>query len=165
MNVFGSVRKFSVLLFLVGTVGWAQVGTLPSVQGEGVRLDNVGVVTLLAFLDTRTDPTAQTADPSRAQLSQLKSVARQYSSEGLRVVLVAADTSERATLTNFVADWGLQQIPLLLDGKGEAARAYQVTQLPTTLLVETGRVSVRWKGVTRPAELAFAVRRALGLSP
>ena len=40
MSVFGSVRKLSILLLLVGTVGWAQVGTLPSVQGEGVRLDN-----------------------------------------------------------------------------------------------------------------------------
>lgn len=165
VSVFGSIRRLGVLLFLVGTVGWAQVGALPSVQGEDVRLDNVGEVALLAFLDTRADPTVQTADPSRAQLLQLKSVALQYRSEGLRVFLISADTSERATLTNFVADWGLQQIPLLLDDKGEAARAYKVTQLPTTLLVETGQVSARWQGVTKPAELAFAVRRVLGLSP
>ena len=79
---------------------------------------------------------------------------------GLRVLLVVTDTSERADLNTFVSDRDLQGTPLL-DDRGEMARAHRVTELPTTLLRSGGRVVARWENVTRPAELAFAVRRAL----
>lgn len=167
----------SVLMVCVGAAVWAQADTtlapartgqmvsIFTVQGDAVHLDDLaGEGVLLAFIRIHADPTARTSDPSRAQLVQLKSLARQYGSEGLQVFLVAADAPRSAVLETFVSDWGLQKFPLLLDEQGEAARAYRVSHLPTTLLMGTGgRVSARWEGATRPAELAFAVRRTLGL--
>ncbi len=167
----------SVLTVCVGAAVWAQADTtlepartgqmasVVTIQGDAVRLDDLaGEVVLLTFIRTQTDPTAQTSDPSRTQLVQLKSLARQYGSEGLRVFLVAADAPTSAVLETFMSDWGLQRFPLLLDEQGEAARAYRVSHLPTTLLIGTGgRASARWEGATRPAELAMVVRRTLGL--
>ena len=167
------LRILGVFLFL-GTAGWAQVAPprqvtapLPSLGGEEVRLDDVaGEAVLLAFVRIQADPTARVADASRAGLLQLKSLARQYEPEGLRLFLVTPDVAERAALENFVNDWGLKGVPLLLDEQGEAALAYGVSQFPTVFLIGAeGHVSARWEGATEPAELAFAVRRALGLSP
>ena len=166
------IRYLGVFLLFIGTV-WMQADHTPSpnraeqialpptVQSDIISVGNsAGEVVMIAFISIQNDPTARSADPSRAQLLHVKSLARQYDDEGLDILVVAVDASAHTDVDTFVSDWGLRQ-PLLSDNLGEWARAYGVTQVPTTLLKTEGRVLARWEGVTRPAELAFAVRRAL----
>jgi hypothetical protein len=128
-----------------------------------------GHVVLLCFLNTRAEPSAA-GEPSRAQIVFLRSMNTQNHPHGLRTVIVdsAAVAGLRApgndALINFTFDWALDpSIAVIGDANGAIERAYRITRLPTTLVIDKhGIVRHRWNGFALPAELDFAIRPLVG---
>jgi len=144
---------------------------LSSAQGDAYHLaDLQGQVVLLSFVNTRPlDASLSTPDASRSQIVFLRSIARQYASQGLRVLLVDATTlvqgeqPNQDALLNFVYNWDMETIPMLMDGAA-MAQAYGVSQVPTTFVIAPdGRVTQRWNGVATAAHLALALQSLVGL--
>ena len=124
--------------------------------------------TLLAFLQTVPD-TGDT--PSRRQVPFLLSMNRQYRARGLKVVivdssaLVTHQAPIRDTLINASYDWQLD-IPLLEDDDNRVARNWEVTRVPTLLLLASdGTVAQRWDRLTDPARLAKSIEQICGGPP
>lgn len=126
---------------------------------------------LLSFLDTQATA-ARTGDPSRAQVVFLKSMERQNGAYGLRVVIIdAADVvlkpePSREMLTNYGFDQALpSSIQVLGDHGGVVARAYRVTTVPMTILIDQrGAIRQRWDRFATAADLDFAIRPLVGRS-
>lgn len=140
--------------------------TLANARGGELALDLTQGPTLLSFIwpGTANDEAAQA---SRSQVVFIKSMAEQYTDQGLQVLLVASATQSQPAigdahaLLNFSYDWNLDQVPLLIDD-GTVARSYGVRELPTTLLIdEAGRVAQRWEGYAGAAQLALAIQAEL----
>ena len=139
--------------------------SLDAVQGGTYSLaDFEGRVVLLSFLDTLADPSAPTRDPSRSQLVFLRSIAQQYGSQRVQVLIV--DTSHLQTgasphldgLVNLTYNWQLETIPVLVDPAGSVARAYDVSQAPTTFLIAAdGLLKRRWDGFAIAPQLDFYI--------
>jgi hypothetical protein len=122
-----------------------------------------GHAVLLTFLDTQAQARAGN-DPSRAQISFLKSMETQNQAAGLRTVIVDTGDATRDDLVNFTYDWALpRSIAVAGDPHGSLAWAYGVAKVPTTLLIDRrGVVRRRWDGFAPAAELDFAVRPLVG---
>jgi hypothetical protein len=128
-----------------------------------------GHAVLLSFLNTQAEPSAA-GDPSRSQIVFLKSMSTQNQPHGLRTVIVDAAVAAGVSspghdaLINFTFDWALgPSIVVLGDGDGSIERAYGVTKVPTTLVIDRhGIVRHRWNGFALPAELDFAIRPLVG---
>jgi AhpC/TSA family len=128
-----------------------------------------GHAVLLAFLNTQAQASAA-GDPSRSQIVFLKSMNTQNHPHGLRTVIVDAGSvaGVRApthdALVNFTFDWALDRsIAVIGDSDGSIARAYGITKLPTTLVIdERGIVRHRWNGFALAAQLDFAIRPLVG---
>jgi hypothetical protein len=118
---------------------------------------------LLAFLDTQAQATTAN-DPSRAQIPFLKSMNTQNHPYGLRTVVVDTARADRGALVNFAYDWALDpSIVVVDDAHGSIGRAYGVSVVPTTFLIDGhGRVRRRWDGFARAADLDFAARPLVG---
>jgi peroxiredoxin len=136
--------------------------SLPSYRGHPV---------LLSFLDTQAAAT-KAGNPSRAQVVFLKSMERQNQAYGLRIVIVdAADVVGKPepslkTLINYTFDQALPSSILVIgDQGGTVARAYGVTTVPTTFLIDQrGVIKQRWDRFAPAAELEFAIRPLVGRS-
>jgi hypothetical protein len=140
--------------------------TLPQVRGGvfHLRAEHPRPV-LVAFLQTVPD-TADT--PSRQQVGFLLSMNHQYSGCGLKVVIV--DSSTLVTrqppardgldaLINASYDWHLD-IPLLEDDDNRVAASWEVTKVPTlVLLASNGGEARRWQALAGPATLAQAIEK------
>ncbi len=101
---------------------------------------------------------------SKAQVVVLKSMSRQYRSQGVAVLIIGAcrrypsRMASRRPLFNLSLDWHLQHIPVLRDAKGFTARQYSVVYLPTTFLIgKNGKILRRWNGYVAPAPMSFAL--------
>jgi peroxiredoxin len=145
--------------------------SLSSAQGDAYHLaDLQGQVVVLSFINTRPlDDSLSTPDLSRSQIVFLKSIAQQYAAQGVQVLLADAtalvygEPPDQNALRNFVYNWDIETIPLLMD-KGTVAQAYGVSQVPTTFLITPdGRVTQRWDGVATAAHFALAVQSLVGL--
>src|SRR5258707_680484 len=68
------------------------------------------------------------------------------------------------TLINFTFDWALDpSIAVVGDSNGSIERAYGITKLPTTLVIDKrGVVRHRWNGFALAAQLDFAIRPLVG---
>jgi peroxiredoxin len=126
---------------------------------------------LLSFLDTQAVATAA-GDPSRAQVVFLKSMERQNQAHGLRtVILDGASVVGKArpspqALRNYVYDQSLPSSVLVLGDRGGAiAKAYGVTSVPTTFLIDRcGVVERRWDRFVSAAELDLVIGPLVGRS-
>ena len=150
-------------------VGRAAPGFSAPIAGEkrgAFSLDRErGHAVLLSFLNTQAQASAA-GDPSRSQIVVLKSMNTQNHSHGLRTVIVdAAATAgvpapSHDVLVNFTFDWALDpSIVVVGDAGGSIERAYGVTKVPTTLVIDRrGVVRHRWNGYALAAQLDFAIR-------
>jgi len=144
---------------------------LSSAQGDAYHLAKLkGQVILLSFINSRPlDASLSTPDVSRNQIVFLKSVAQQYASRGVQVLLVDAtalaggEQPDQEALLNFAHNWDMETIPVLMNSE-TTVREYGISQVPTTLLIAPdGRVTHRWEGFASAAQLAFAVQALVGL--
>jgi hypothetical protein len=127
-------------------------------------------VVLLSFIAARSQPLSRTySDPSRGQLVFLKSMAQQYSPNGVEVLIVGCNRLfggqplAPSALLNFTYDWQLDGVTLLRDDDRGTAFLYGISTLPTTLLIASdGRIQRRWDGFVAPAQLAFALESLVG---
>lgn len=140
--------------------------TLRQVRGGSFHLRSQPAhPVLLAFLQVVPD-TDDT--PSRSQAVFLLSMAQQYGSHGLAVVVIDASAlvnrqiPDHAALVNASYDWQMN-FPLLEDARNQIARRFRIKEVPTTILfAPNGRVEKRWQGLTRPAVLANGIEELIG---
>ena len=160
----------AILSLAVGCGGgppdWRTAPDLQFVDVSGARRsleEFEGSVVLLSFLDLRA---SGAHDPSKSQTVFLRSMARQYGSQGLSVVVVAsvrdARSTDAARLLNLIHDWELGEVVLLRDEHSRARSAYGVRRQPTTFLIDSQRF-VRWQreGFAPAQELATAIESVL----
>jgi peroxiredoxin len=132
-----SIKVFVTILLLVIMrpifVHASQVGTVapdfshPDLNGKAVTLQQLrGKVVFLDFW-------APWCDPCREELPALDALYNKYSNDGLVIIGVDMDSSEKL-VTEF-----LQKVPLsftiLIDGKGTLRREYRIRTLPTAFII------------------------------
>jgi peroxiredoxin len=139
-----------------------------SLGGQEHLAELRGHAVLVCFLSTRAVMSLAGADPSRSQIVFLKSMNDQYSSRGLRILMVDASAVEGgsvsplASLINFAYDWDLRDIQLLRDDTGKTAKTYGVKRLPTTFSIDqNGRINRRWNGIATVPSLEHVVKSLL----
>jgi len=143
---------------------------LKAVQGGTYALaDLAGHPVLLSFLNTQADAAVPAHNPSRSQATFLRSMAQQYGPRGVQVLVVDASHLQtgkslgREAQTNSAYDLQWESTPVLADRSGSVARAYQVSQVPTTFLIAAdGLVRQRWDGLAPAPQLAFALQALTG---
>ena len=70
--------------------------------------------------------------PCVVEMPALDDLARQMAAEGVAVLALSSDRGGAAVVTKFFQDKGITTLPVLLDPRGEAARAFGAKGLPTT---------------------------------
>ncbi|MBJ6364028.1 peroxiredoxin family protein [Paenibacillus sp. GCM10012307] len=140
---------------------------LKSVQGESVDSESLkGQPVMLSFVYISDEWESEAAIQSKAQLNFIKSMKEQYESSGIRFLLVDASpvltgkATSKEKLINFSYDMNID-IPLLMDTKkSNLADRYGVTQLPTTVLIDSsGKIAQRWDGLALSSQLSSAIRQ------
>ena len=98
--------------------------------------------------------------PCVAEMPELQELARQVAGDGILVLPLSSDRGGAEVVRRFYAANRIDALPVLLDPRGEAARAWGSRGLPTTLLIdrqgrERGRVegAIDWAGAATIAEL------------
>jgi thiol-disulfide isomerase/thioredoxin len=103
--------------------------------------------------------------PCVAEMPELQDLARKVASEGILVLPLSSDRGGAEVVRRFYAANRIEALPVLLDPRGEAARAWGARGLPTTIVIdrqgrERGRVegAIDWASAATVAEL----RRLVG---
>lgn len=144
--------------------------SLSSAQGDIYHLADLhGQVVLLSFVNTQPlDASLSTPDASRSQIVFLKSIAQQYTANGVQVLLVDATAlvqgkqPDQSELLNFVHNWDMETVPMLMESEA-VAQAYGVSEVPSTFVITPdGWVTQRWEGVTTVGDLALTVQSLAG---
>ena len=98
--------------------------------------------------------------PCVAEMPELQALARKVAGDGILVLPLSSDRGGAEVVRRFYAANRIDELPVLLDQRGEAARAWGSRGLPTTLLIdrqgrERGRVegAIDWAGAATIAEL------------
>jgi peroxiredoxin len=124
-----------------------------------------GRLFIVAFLAIVPD-TAPT--PSRSQVVSIQSMQTQYARLGVGAVVIdesglnRGSESSQAERVNAWYDWHLDPIPLLADDDLSIAKAFNVCNVPTTLLIDSsGRVLKRWDSLTNAGTLAQEIQAVL----
>ena len=148
--------------------------TMQAVTGQEISLHQYrGSSVLLSFISLQDFSDVDHSQEARAQLTFIKSMARQYEEQGLKIILIDASALKHKAITpreaavNFMYDHALEAIPLLSGRKAEEiAEKYQVNILPATLLVDIhGRICQLWEHTALSSQLAFAIQAALKKNP
>ena len=106
--------------------------------------------------------------PCVAEMPALDALARLVRNDGVAVLALSSDRGGAPPVERFYRDKSIQTLPVLLDSRGDAARAVGARGIPTTLLIdragkERGRLegAADWAG----AEFVEAIRRMAGPAP
>ena len=98
--------------------------------------------------------------PCVAEMPELQALARKVAGDGILVLPLSSDRGGAEVVRRFYAANRIDALPVLLDPRGEAARAWGSRGLPTTLVIdrqgrERGRVegAIDWAGAATIAEL------------
>ena len=102
--------------------------------------------------------------PCVAEMPELQDLARKVAGAGILVLPLSSDRGGAEAVRRFYAANRIDGLPVLLDPRGEAARAWGVRGLPTTLVIdrqgrERGRVegAIDWASPDTIAELKLLV--------
>lgn len=141
----------------------SRAGGVFSLRGER------GHAVLMSFLNTQAEA-SRGSNPSRSEIVFLKSMNAQNHPHGLRTVIIDAAAAagvpapSHDELVNFTFDWALDpSIVVIGDTNGSLERAFGITTVPTTLVIDRrGIVRHRWNGVALAAQLDFAIRPLVG---
>ena len=89
---------------------------------------------------------------------------RQYAEKGLKIILVDEsyltnpNVNANESLSNFIIDHELEDIPLIQDNRRiNIAAKYGVSIVPSTFLISHGTINQEWENLALPAQLAFAI--------
>ena len=159
LSITRKSAAIAVFIFVAGfaSASFAQRGpadfSLRSVDGETVTSQSLrGEVAVLAF-------GASWLPLSRNQMEAVKKLADQYTSRGLAVYWVSAD-SENAKSKNFVSDDQLRdlarkyKITILRDPDGAVSKKLGVDQLPSVIIIDKqGNISSTIGGMDPNANL------------
>ncbi len=103
--------------------------------------------------------------PCVAELPALAALAGQVKDDGIRVLPLSSDRGGGAVVAEYYRRHGIAGLPVWLDPKGAAARAWGARGLPTTLLIDPrGRERGRLEGAADWAGAATiaGIRRLIG---
>lgn len=91
--------------------------------------------------------------PCVVEMPELQALARAVAGDGILVLPLSSDRGGAEVVRRFYAANGIDALPVLLDPRGEAGRAWGARGLPTTLIIdrqgrERGRVegAIDWAG-------------------
>jgi hypothetical protein len=146
----------AVVAFILWPAGAPAAASASAVTGPAISLSEPGHPTLVAFLAMA----SKGDDPSRLQVTTVKSMADQYGAFGLRTVIVDTSRSGHDDLVNDSYDWQLgQSITLMSDPAGTTADGLHVAAAPTTLLLAAdGHVLHTWHGLAVSQDLAAVLQ-------
>lgn len=103
--------------------------------------------------------------PCVAEMPELQELAHKVAAEGILVLPLSSDRGGAEVVRRFYAAHRIEGLPVLLDPRGEAGRAWGARGLPTTIVIdrqgrERGRVegAIDWASAATIAEL----RRLVG---
>ncbi len=155
-GVAAVAAALAVITFTVRSTGTPAAASASAVTGPAVSLSAPGHPTLVAFLAMA----SKGDDPSRLQVTTVRSMATQYAAYGLHTVIVDTSRSGHDDLVNDSYDWQLGQgITLMSDPAGTAAHGFHVTAAPTTLLLGAdGHVLHTWHGLAISQDLAAVLQ-------
>jgi thiol-disulfide isomerase/thioredoxin len=103
--------------------------------------------------------------PCVAEMPALQKLAREITAQGILVLPLSSDRGGAKVVREFYAAHGIDALPIWLDPKGDAARAWGARGLPTTLIIDReGREVGRLEGAVDWAAAAtvFALPRLVG---
>jgi len=103
--------------------------------------------------------------PCVAEMAALDELARQVAG-GIAVLALSSDRGGTPVVERFYRERGIRTLPVLLDPRGEAARALGARGIPTTLLIDRiGRERARIEGAADWAapESIAAIRKAIAV--
>ncbi|CAH2600556.1 Thiol:disulfide oxidoreductase TlpA [Rhodovastum atsumiense] len=85
--------------------------------------------------------------PCVAEMPSLAALARRVAGEGILVVAASSDRGGAEAVTRFFARHRIEGLPVWLDPKGEAGRAWGTRGIPTTIILDrAGRERARLEG-------------------
>lgn len=126
--------RFSLAVFIgsLATLSWGSDAapdfTLKSTQGDNIRLsEHRGEVVLLNFW-------ASWCGPCRQEMPQLDALQQRYSKLGFNVVGVNVD-KDSALANKLLKDIPVT-FPVLLDNTGSVSASYNVSSMPTTVIID-----------------------------
>lgn len=106
--------------------------------------------------------------PCVAEMPALDALARLVAGDGVAVLALSSDRGGAPPVERFYRDKNIQTLPVLLDPRGDAARAVGARGIPTTLLIDrAGKERGRLEGAAdwASAEFVDAIRRMAGPAP
>lgn len=131
---------------------------LPSLDGKPSPASEKTACTLATELDLRLDADGLFAPETMARLSVLRTLAREYSTRQLQIVVVVPNPQLTSAMRNALLDLDLPSIRFVRAPASMHA-------VPTSLIDRSNRVAAHWEAASsefNAATIGYAVRRELG---
>lgn len=127
--------------------------TLNDLDGKAVSLKSLrGKVVLIDFWATW-------CGPCRVEMPRLETLHKEMKSKGL--VVLGVNQREEATRARAYIERSGYTFPILLDKDGKASDAYQVSAIPTLLIIDkAGKISSHFVGLREESALREAIAKA-----
>ena len=134
------------------------LAALQSVDGKASPVVEKAQCTLATEIDLKIDADGLFAPETMARLSVLRTLAREYSTRQLQIIVVVPNPQITAALRNALLDLDLPSIRFV---RAPAS----MRDLPTSLIDSSNRVAAHWEAAPsafNAATIGYAVRRELG---